>query len=520
MRTFTLKKKLLSAFGALALLVSLTAAIGLLVEWQAAQRFDVFATGVTKRSELVNDVIAGVNARAIGARNLVLVTEAAAIAAEKAAVQAAHAKVQQSLLALREAVGAAADDPKAPPLMAAIDGVESRYGPVALKIVDTALAGDHRGAIAQMNQDCRPLLAELLARADAYLDHNEALVKQAVADGRRASTDALALLGGTLAAGLGGAVLLAVLIPRGVMRSLGADPAELSTAAERIAGGDLGPLAGAAAAVPGSVLASMAAMRENLARIVSQVRSGSDSIATASSQIAQGNQDLSSRTEQQASSLQQTAASMDELGSTVRQNADNARQASQLAQGASEVASRGGAVVAEVVDTMKGIQGSSQKIADIIGTIDGIAFQTNILALNAAVEAARAGEQGRGFAVVASEVRSLAQRSAEAAKEIKTLITDSVARVESGTALVDRAGQTMSEIVGAIGRVSDIVGEISVASAEQSDGVGQVGQAVNQMDQVTQQNAALVEESAAAADSLRLQARQLVDAVAVFKLKD
>jgi methyl-accepting chemotaxis protein len=259
-------------------------------------------------------------------------------------------------------------------------------------------------------------------------------------------------------------------------------------------------------------------MRHEMSNVVNTVRRNSDSVATASSQIAQGNQDLSGRTEQQASSLQQTASSMEELGSTVRQNADNARQANQLAQGASSVAARGGEVVSQVVDTMKGINESSRKIADIISVIDGIAFQTNILALNAAVEAARAGEQGRGFAVVAGEVRNLAQRSAEAAKEIKSLINTSVERVEQGTGLVDQAGSTMQEIVASIKRVSDIIGEISAASEEQSSGVAQVGDAVTQMDQATQQNAALVEQSAAAAESLKLQAHQLVQAVAVFKV--
>jgi methyl-accepting chemotaxis protein len=240
--------------------------------------------------------------------------------------------------------------------------------------------------------------------------------------------------------------------------------------------------------------------------------------ATASAQIAQGNQDLSGRTEQQASALQETAATMEELGTTVRGNADSAKQANQLAQSASAVAAQGGQVVDKVVTTMQGINESSRKIGDIIGTIDGIAFQTNILALNAAVEAARAGEQGRGFAVVASEVRSLAQRSAEAAKEIKSLIGRSVEQVEQGTTLVDEAGKTMSEIVNSIQRVSDIVAEISAASVEQSTGVSQVGEAVSQMDQATQQNAALVEESAAAAQSMRQQAEQLVRTVAVFRL--
>ena len=266
------------------------------------------------------------------------------------------------------------------------------------------------------------------------------------------------------------------------------------------------------------LLQALSAMKVNLAQIVGNVRQGSEGLSTASAEIAQGNHDLSARTESQAGALEETAASMEELSSTVRQNADNARQANQLAINASTVAVRGGEVVSQVVDTMKSINDSSKKIADIISVIDGIAFQTNILALNAAVEAARAGEQGRGFAVVASEVRSLAGRSADAAKEIKTLINDSVQRVEQGTALVDQAGVTMTEVVSSIRRVTDIMGEISAASSEQSQGVAQVDEAITQMDQATQQNAALVEEIAAAASSLKSQAQALVQTVAVFKL--
>ncbi|MEO5796268.1 MAG: methyl-accepting chemotaxis protein [Rhodoferax sp.] len=257
---------------------------------------------------------------------------------------------------------------------------------------------------------------------------------------------------------------------------------------------------------------------EKIHAVMLQVRTSADGVAVASVEISQGNNDLSARTESQASALEQTAASMEQLGATVKQNADSARQANQLAKQASTVAVQGGEVVGQVVETMKGINASSHKISDIISVIDGIAFQTNILALNAAVEAARAGEQGRGFAVVASEVRSLAGRSAEAAKEIKTLISDSVQRVAHGSSLVDQAGTTMTEVVGAIRRVTQIMGEISVASADQSAGVSQVGEAVGQMDQATQQNAALVEEMAAAASSLKSQARDLVQVVAVFKL--
>lgn len=266
------------------------------------------------------------------------------------------------------------------------------------------------------------------------------------------------------------------------------------------------------------LLGALARMNERLREIVQTVRQNSEGVATASAQIASGNADLSQRTEKQASALQETAASMEELGSTVKASADSARQANQLALNASSVAVQGGEVAGQVVETMRGINDSSKKIAEITAVIDAIAFQTNILALNAAVEAARAGEQGRGFAVVASEVRNLAQRSAEAAREIKQLITASVERVERGTVLVDRAGSTMNEVVASIKSVTDIMGEISAASIEQSTGVSQVGEAVGHIDQATQQNAALVEQSAAAAESLRHQADRLVAAVAVFRL--
>ena len=326
------------------------------------------------------------------------------------------------------------------------------------------------------------------------------------------------LMAGLMAVSLLVGIAMAVLVSRRLLAQLGGEPAAAAMVARAVAEGDLTTPIQLKTADTSSLMAQLDAMQLSLKNTVSAVRAGSENVAMASAEIAQGNQDLSNRTEQQASALEQTAATMEELGSTVRNNAENARQANQLALGASTVAQRGGSVVGQVVQTMKGINESSTKIADIISVIDSIAFQTNILALNAAVEAARAGEQGRGFAVVASEVRSLAQRSAQAAKEIKTLISVSVERVAQGTAQVASAGQTMEEIVGAIKRVTDIVAEISSASAEQSSGVAQVGQAVSQMDQTTQQNAALVEQSAAAADSLRQQAQQLVQAVAVFKL--
>jgi methyl-accepting chemotaxis protein len=326
---------------------------------------------------------------------------------------------------------------------------------------------------------------------------------------------ALLLLGIGIA--LSGIVLLVI---RSTEKSLGGDPEDVAEIAHKIAAGDLAATVTTKANDQSSLLFAMKTMRDSLAKIVGEVRQGTDTIATASAQIAAGNMDLSSRTEQQASSLEETAASMEELTSTVKQNADNARQANQLAESASGVAVKGGQVVAQVVDTMSAINSSSKKIVDIIGVIDGIAFQTNILALNAAVEAARAGEQGRGFAVVAAEVRNLAQRSAAAAKEIKTLIGDSVDKVEEGSKQVAEAGKTMDEIVGSVKRVTDIMAEITVASQEQTSGIEQINQAITQMDQVTQQNAALVEEAAAAAASLQEQASGLSQVVSVFKLDD
>ncbi|BDR08378.1 MCP four helix bundle domain-containing protein [Comamonas thiooxydans] len=319
------------------------------------------------------------------------------------------------------------------------------------------------------------------------------------------------------------AAVIAVLVAAGagiwLVRSIRTPLEQAVQAADRVANGDLsGVIRVERQDETGRLLSALERMQSSLVQTVRSVRQNAEGVASASSQIASGNADLSGRTEEQASALEETAASMEQLGSTVRQNADNARAANQMAVNASQVAAQGGAVVAEVVETMKGINNSSQQIADIITVIDSIAFQTNILALNAAVEAARAGEQGRGFAVVAGEVRTLAQRSAEAAKEIKALISTSVQRVEQGTQLVDKAGATMADIVSAISRVTDLMAEISAASQEQSQGVAQVGEAVTQMDQTTQQNAALVEESAAAAGALRKQAQDLVQAVAVFQL--
>ena len=330
----------------------------------------------------------------------------------------------------------------------------------------------------------------------------------------RATLLVLVVLSALLGTGFG------ILITRSLTRQLGGEPAYAAEVAGRIAAGNLGTDVQLRAGDETSLLFAMKSMRDRLTRIVSEVRQGTDAIASSSAEIASGNLDLSSRTEQQASSLEETASSMEELTSTVKQNADNARQANVLAQTASTVAGQGGNVVAQVVQTMGSINDSSKKIVDIITVIDGIAFQTNILALNAAVEAARAGEQGRGFAVVAGEVRTLAQRSAAAAKEIKGLIGDSVDKVEIGTRLVDQAGSTMHEVVSSIQRVTDIMAEISAASQEQTSGIEQINQAISQMDNVTQQNASLVEEAAAASEALQNQAAKLAELVSVFQIDD
>ena len=401
----------------------------------------------------------------------------------------------------------------AAPLVAAIDSARETYRLARAEVLKRKQAGEDVSVALQ--NELRPKSLDFIGAIDRFVQYQQADVGRALQAADRSART------GELILGVGGAsaLVLAALLAWTLARSIVVPLQQATASARRIAQGDLGERLRVEGRDEASALqAALVEMQQSLSRLVADVRLNSESVATASAQIAQGNSDLSQRTESQASALQQTAATMDQLGTTVRHNADSARQASELALGASSVADRGGQVVGQVVSTMTGINASAKKIADIIAVIDGIAFQTNILALNAAVEAARAGEQGRGFAVVASEVRSLAQRSAEAAKEIKTLITASVEQVEQGTHLVDQAGKTMVEIVGAIKRVSDIVAEISAASSEQSSGVGQVGQAISQMDQATQQNAALVEESAAAAESLRQQARQLVQAVSAFNL--
>ncbi|MDI4634942.1 HAMP domain-containing protein [Pelomonas sp. V22] len=499
----------------LAVLVVALVAIRALSDSQ--RNFEAQVEQLDRLQTLVNDVLDSTNGRAVAARNLVLASSAADASTEEAAIRKAHAAVQDKFKALQQLVeqsgGFSAEVKR---LLVESSQTESRYGPVALEITRLAVAGQREAAVAKINQECRPLLAQLLRQLHELLDESEKISASNVAH----SQEEFGMLRNGLV-GLGlVAAAIAVVLGLTTTRSIVQPLEQAAQASREFAQGNLSrELKTDGNDEIARMLTEMETMRGNLSGIVSSVRMSADGVATASVQIAQGNQDLSGRTESQASALQQTASSMEELNSTVRLNADNATQADQLARDASAIATQGGEVVTEVVTTMRGIHDSARRISDIIGVIDGIAFQTNILALNAAVEAARAGEQGRGFAVVAGEVRALAQRSAAAAREIKGLINDSVSRIERGSELAERAGSTMQQVVDGVSRVTQIMNEISSASGQQSQGVSQVNVAVTQMDQATQQNAALVEEMAAAANSMSQQAQDLVRAVAIFQLQ-
>ena len=455
----------------------------------------------------------GLGQIAIGMRNMVLVEGSDEVKRQQQLVLASSQKIGETLGRLKVEV----TSPKGKELLGKVEEQRERYVRAQERYI--AMVGDNNtgGLRSYLYSDVGPVLDAYFGAVDGLIAYQTEYLGGAV---DAVNVDVASIQKAVWVAvlvALLGAIVLAIWIIRAITV-----PLQNAVAVSRaVAAGDLSMnLQVQGRSETAQLLQALQEMLQSLRKVVTDVRSGSEGVASASAEIAQANHDLSARTEQQASALEETAASMEQLNSTVRQNADNARQANQLAMSASTVAQRGGSVVSEVVETMKGINESSRRISDIIGVIDGIAFQTNILALNAAVEAARAGDQGRGFAVVASEVRALAGRSADAAKEIKQLIGASVERVDAGSVLVDQAGATMQEVVAAIRRVTDLMSEISAASNEQSQGVSQVGEAVTQMDQVTQQNAALVEEMAAAASSLRGQAQELVKTVDVFRTGD
>ncbi|KQM76039.1 methyl-accepting chemotaxis protein [Xylophilus sp. Leaf220] len=462
----------------------------------------------------VQDIKDNLNVVARAVRNMALLTDAAQMEAEKKRTAEARTANTATIAALSKTITSS----NGRALLAEVEKLRTPYNQTVDKAMALAIGGKRDEARDVLLNEVRPTQSALFASLETLNKYQRELMQSAVDQSERnaASAGLTMLVVAALAAVLG--ALLAWAITRRVKVQLGGEPAYAAAIAQEVARGNLAVDVLLKKGDSTSMLAAMELMRGSLSRVVSEVRQGSESIATGAGQIATGNADLSQRTEEQASNLQQTAASMEEMNSTIKQNAETVRTATQMAQSASTTASRGGEVVGEVVRTMEDISASSRKIGDIIGVIDGIAFQTNILALNAAVEAARAGEQGRGFAVVASEVRSLAQRSATAAKEIKTLIGESVEKVDAGTRLVGEAGTTIGEVVDQARRVADLIGEIGAATHEQSQGISQVSDAVNQLDQVTQQNAALVEESAAAADSLNHQAARLVDVVSVFRL--
>jgi len=501
-------------FGAVVVLLIIVAVLGIMNMRALQHDVDTMVNDKFPKTVQANNMVGGVQAIGIFMRDSLLVTGQDNIQKELSGIEEKRKVIKENLDKIEKSV--ASESGKA--TLAKVLDARTKYVAAQEHFIKLQKEGKQAEAKTYMMETAMDLQDAYIATINKLIEHqSESMEKTGVEAEKQVQSALIQILIVTLIALLAAAVV-GYLITRGLMKQLGGEPDYAADAVGKIAAGDLTMHLDIKAGDNSSLLYSLSAMQDSLKTLVGDIKGSTDSISTGAGEISSGNTDLSQRTEEQAASLEETAASMEELASTVKQNAENARQANQLARGASEIASKGGAVVGQVVGTMSSINESSRKIVDIISVIDGIAFQTNILALNAAVEAARAGEQGRGFAVVAAEVRNLAQRSAAAAKEIKTLIGDSVDKVEVGTKLVDDAGKTMEEIVNAVKRVTDIMAEISAASSEQSTGVDQVNQAVTQMDEVTQQNAALVEQAAAAAESLEEEAQHLLQSVSVFKL--
>ncbi|WP_229509529.1 methyl-accepting chemotaxis protein [Massilia sp. CCM 8734] len=500
----------------LSFLVAVTI-VGIISMAQIQTRLDNVVGVNNVVTRLVIDMRTNVSERIVSLRILTLMTDSADMEPEMKRIKEQTARYDEAQKKLSDKFAKSASNEEKS-LLAQIKEHEALAMPAVAKASELWMADKAEDATRVMIKEIRPVQKkwmDALEQLAALEDKLNSAAQKDAESGFEAARLTMLILGG-VAILLGG--IAAVFITRGLLKQLGGEPDYTARIASSIAHGDLSVHIDTSHADKGSLLMEVREMRNSLKDIVGQVRGGTETIGTASREIAAGNIDLSSRTEMQASALEKTASAMEELTSTVKQNADNAREANQLAASASDVARKGGEVVSQVVDTMGSINASANKIVDIIGVIDGIAFQTNILALNAAVEAARAGEQGRGFAVVASEVRNLAQRSAAAAKEIKTLIGDSVEKVERGSKLVGQAGVTMDEVVASVKRVTDIMGEIANASQEQSAGIEQVNMSIIEMDSMTQQNAALVEQAAAAAQSLQDQASELAHVVSIFKL--
>ena len=501
----------------LVFLVAVTV-VGIFRMAQIQDRLDHVVSVNAVATRLVVDMRNNVADRISSLRILTLMSDAGDMEPEMNRIKEQARKYDEAAKKL-SALYAANATPEEKQLLAQVKEHEALAMPAIAKASELWLANDAVGATKILIKEIRPAQKKWMDALDQLAALEDKLnddVKVSAATGFSSARLFMILMG---VAAVALSIVAAWVITRGLLKQLGGEPDYTAAIAGAIANGDLSVQIDTSSTDKDSLLVEMKEMRNSLVGIVGQVRQGTETIGTASREIAAGNIDLSSRTEMQASALEKTASAMEELTSTVKQNADNAREANQLAASASDVARKGGTVVSQVVETMSSINESANKIVDIIGVIDGIAFQTNILALNAAVEAARAGEQGRGFAVVASEVRNLAQRSANAAKEIKALIGDSVEKVERGSKLVGQAGVTMDEVVASVRRVTDIMAEISNASQEQSAGIEQVNHSIIEMDSMTQQNAALVEEAAAAAQSLQDQAGELARVVSIFKLE-